>query len=45
MDWWNISDCEVYGLVLNKGEAKTVPGQCRQVICRGNRYDEYEFQR
>uniref|UniRef100_A0A1A9ZBI2 SVWC domain-containing protein n=1 Tax=Glossina pallidipes TaxID=7398 RepID=A0A1A9ZBI2_GLOPL len=37
-------DCEVYGLVLKKGEAKTVPGKCSQVVCVGNRYDEYEIE-
>ncbi|XP_073845744.1 uncharacterized protein [Musca autumnalis] len=38
------ADCEVFGLLLKKGEAKTVPGKCSQVVCQGNRYDEYEIE-
>lgn len=37
-------DCEVFGLLLKKGEAKTVPGKCSQVVCQGNRYDEYDIE-
>lgn len=37
-------DCEVFGLLMKKGEAKTVPGKCSQVVCQGNRYDEYAIE-
>ncbi|CAD7011603.1 unnamed protein product [Ceratitis capitata] len=36
------ANCDVYGSILKKGEIKSVPGKCSQIVCKGANYDDYE---
>ncbi|XP_067633692.1 venom peptide Pc-like [Eurosta solidaginis] len=35
-------NCDISGSLLKKGETRSVPGKCSQIVCKGANHDDYE---